>query len=431
MSDLRKRLAIEPERLEELNAFLLDPGNELVSRLIELVERLGGPDAINRRAAEAGRLENLKARLAEQSSPYLDDLEWLEGERERGAFVSLEEYRRRLGGGAAEGAGFDPRTAVTLEISALQFFPWLIAEARRAIERQDLMPGRIIRVRCMKEQEADRGDILATAAAMQIIGASHVETLDTKGTDGSNVHLGGAETLTGYFGGIGQPNEYPLRWAEEYLYYYTRYGIRQVLNVNAGTILVAYLLHRMGIDNEFKISVFAGMDNPYSVLWVLLTARLFSRPDGATSLVGFNFSNSVNNDTIRGSHRVRAALGLTDNVRFEHHVTETWRSIVRQPYCRREELVEVAAQVPNISAKHEGSDPEVEEGCDHPSDILDYFLTRREIEERGLMERLQACYLRKHDSMNRTAEALTRAGIGVLPARRLHGAGSGMPGRRR
>ncbi len=50
------------------------------------------------------------------------------------------------------------------------------------------MPGRFIRVRQMKEQEMD-GDLPAFAAAMQIIGASYVETLDTKGTDGSNIHL--------------------------------------------------------------------------------------------------------------------------------------------------------------------------------------------------------------------------------------------------
>ena len=43
---------------------------------------------------------------------------------------------------------------------------------------------------------------------MQIIGASYVETLDTKGTDGSNIHLGGPATITGYFGGIGQPNDH-------------------------------------------------------------------------------------------------------------------------------------------------------------------------------------------------------------------------------
>ena len=100
--------------------------------------------------------------------------------------------------------------------------------AERAIAEQKLVPGRFIRVRKMKEQEED-GDLAAFAAAMQIIGASYVETLDTKGTDGSNVHLGGPDTITGYFGGVGQPNDYALKWLDEFLYYYTNYGVRQVL----------------------------------------------------------------------------------------------------------------------------------------------------------------------------------------------------------
>ena len=38
-----------------------------------------------------------------------------------------------------------------------------------------------------------------------------------------------------------------------------------------------------------------------------LAARLFSRPDGSTSLVGFNFANSVDNETIRLAAEVRRA----------------------------------------------------------------------------------------------------------------------------
>jgi len=67
----------------------------------------------------------------------------------------------------------------------------------------------------------------------KIIGASFVETLDTRGTDGSNIHLGGPDTITGYFGGVGQPNDYVLKWLDEYLYFYTNYGIKQVLNINS------------------------------------------------------------------------------------------------------------------------------------------------------------------------------------------------------
>ena len=421
---LQRSLAADAKRLREINRFLVDPSNQLIGRLLDIVERFGGPREINRKAEEAGRLENLLARLEQEHSPYRKDLDWLMEQRDRGAFVPLEEYCRRVGGpdsAVTGGSCGDDSRAVTLEISALQFFPWLIAEARQAIERRELMPGRFIRVRCMAEQVTDQGDTLAVAAAMRIVGASYVETLDTKGTDGSNVHLCGPETITGYFGGVGQPNDYPLKWIEEYLGYLTRYGIRQVLNVNPGTVLAAYFLHRLGVDCEFKISVFVGNDNPWSVLWTLLTARLFSRPDGSSSLIGFNFSNSVNNQTILECDRIRAALGLTRQVRFEHHITETCKSIVRQPYLRRDELVELARTVPNISAKHEGGDCSVEATRAHPSDILDYFLTKKEIEAKGLMPALLVNYLDKHDALNRTAEALVRAGIAVKAAPLLHG----------
>jgi hypothetical protein len=272
----------------------------------------------------------------------------------------------------------------------------------------------------MKEQEKDKGDILAVAAAMNILDATYVETLDTKGTDGSNVHLGGPETITGYFGGVGQPNDYALKWLDEFLYYYTNYGIRQVLNVNPGTVLLAYMLHKLGINNEFKISVYMGNDNPYSVLWTLIAAKLFSRENGETSLIGFNFSNSVNNETIELSAEVREELSLENCVRFEHHILETWKSIVRQPYDRTDELVEVAKKVENISAKHEGAAVEIEQEREHPSDILDYFLPKDEIMKAGLMDKLELNYLDKHDSVNRTAKALIKNGIPVIAAKGLH-----------
>jgi len=420
MNDLRERLKISEERLKEVNEFILDPNNDLINKLLEIVEKYGGPEEINRKANEACKLENLFARLKEEKSPYLADLEWLTEKRDLGAFVKLSDYRKKVLGDAVEDMSFNEEKAVTLEISALNYFPWLILQAKQAIEKQELMPGRFIRVRNMLEQVKDKGDTLAVAAAMRIIGASYVETLDTKGTDGCNIHLGGPETITGYFGGIGQPNDYPFKWVDEYLYYYTNYGIRQVLNINAGTIFIAYLLYKLGINNEFKISVYMGNDNPFAVFWTLMGARMLSREDGTTSLIGLNFSNSVNNDTIRASNKIRRAMGLTKIVRFEHHITETYKSIVIQPYNRRDELVEVAKDVPNISAKHEGADPEIDEKREHPSDILEYFLPKEEILKQDLMEKLERNYLDKHDALNRTAEALTKAGIGVICAWNLH-----------
>lgn len=417
--DLRARLAIPAGRVADLNAALLDAANPLVNDLLAVVSKYGLPEEINARAAEAGRLENL-LRLAAAAQPQVQgDLEWLTAQRDSRAFVSVADYRRQVHGPGADQMDFHEASAVTLEVSALQYFPWLMAAARQAIERRTLMPGRYIQVRKMKEQEAD-GDLVAIAAAAQIIGASLVVTLDTKGTDGSNVHLGGPATLTGYFGGVGQPNHYPLKWADEFLYYYTRYGVRQVLNVNAGTVLVGYLLHRLGIDIEFKISVFLGQDNPFAALWTLAAARLFARDDGTSPLIGFNWSNSANNDTLRSTAWVRRALGFEQQVRFEHHITETWKSIVRQPYDRRDELLDLAAEVANISAKHEGGDPEIDQARPHPSDILDYFRDKAEVIASGDWDALQTNFLDKVAATDHTARALTGRGLAFLAARRLH-----------
>jgi hypothetical protein len=420
MAHLRDALKIPVDRLDMINQWLTDPNNELINQMLKVVERYGGPAEINRKASQARELGNLLARLNDEKSPYVKDLDWLTEQRDKGSFVSMEEYYSRVLGDSKKAVGLNKENAVNLEISALQYFPWLIAEAKQSIARRELMPGRYIRVRNMAEQASDQGDILAVAAAMQIIGASYVETLDTKGTDGSNCHLGGPATITGYFGGVGQPNHYPIKWLDEFLHYYTTYGIKQVLNINPGTVLVGYLMNKLGIDNEFKISVFMGNDNPFAIFWTLMTARLFARDDGTTSLIGFNLSNSVNNQTIRQANAVRKALDFEKNVRFEHHITETWKSIVCQPYNRREELLEIAAEVPNIAAKHEGGDPAAEQAVEHPSDILDYFIAKSDVEAQGLMPALEMNYLEKHNSVNLTADALVRSGIGVVCAWNLH-----------
>ena len=417
--ELRARLRIPHDRLDAINAVLLDPNTRVVNDLLDRIAKYGTPEEINAKAAKARDFDNLMTRLAEHGCRHLDDLIWLQEQRDAGAFISEAEYRRMVLGDKADGMVFKDEFAITLEISAAQYFPWIIAEAKQAIANRELMPGRFIRVRKMRESEADCGDMLAIAAAMQIMGASYVETLDTKGTDGSNIHLGGPDTITGYFGGIGQPNDHVLKWVNEFLYYFTTYGTPQVLNINSGTVLAGYLLHKLGINNEFKISVFMGNDNPYAALWTLLAAKLFSRDDGTSPLIGFNWGNSVNNETIEITAQFRKALGFEDVVRFEHHITETYKHIVRQPYNRRAELVALADHVANISAKHEGGDPEVEVTRDHPSDILDYFRTKEEIEAAGDMPLLLGNYLDKHDALNRTARALTEHGLSFVAARAL------------
>lgn len=416
---IRERLKIPYACLDAINGVLMDPDSRAINDFLAVVDHYGTPAEINRKARAARELPALLDRVRAVQPEHLDDLEWLQEQRDRGAFLSMDAYREKVLGDQAGTTRFAEAYAVTLEISACQYFPWVRDAAEKAIENGLLMPGRFIRVRKMKEQEAD-GDLPAFAAAMQIIGASYVETLDTKGTDGSNVHLGGPETITGYFGGVGQPNDYALRWLDEYLYYYTEYGVQQVLNVNPGTVMLGYLLHRLGVDIEFKISVFMGNDNPYAALWTIIGAQLFSRPDGTTPLVGFNWSNSVNNETMEITAQFRRDLGFEDAIRFEHHITETWKSIVRQPYNRRDELVEIADHVANISAKHEGGDPEIEQQREHPSDILDYFRDKDEIQEACDWEAVRVNFLDKLDAVNTTARALTENGLAVIAARKLH-----------
>jgi antitoxin component of MazEF toxin-antitoxin module len=415
---LREKVKISEKHIEEINAFLLDPNNKLINDLLDVIEKYGGVDEINRKGEEAGKLDTILGKLREKKSPYMKDLEWLTEKRDNNEFISIKDFRRKVLGDKADSMKFKDDSAVTLEISACQYFPFLMTEARHAVEYGELMPGRFIRVRNMREQVAD-DDILAVSAAVQIMGASRCETLETNGSDGSNPHLGGAETISGYFGGVGEPNDYPIKWADEYLYYYTNYGIKQVLNINFGTILVSYLMHKLGVNHEFKISVRVGIDNPYFFFVTMLLAKLFSREDGTTSLIGLNPSNSVTNKTIQEGSVIRKALGFEDSVKFEHHILESQKGIVIQPYDRRNEFMELASTVKNMSAKHEGADLETEATRETPSDLLDYNWLKKDIDS-ALMAHLLQGYMDKHAAVNHTARALTEHDLSFVAAKNLH-----------
>ena len=417
--DLRSLLAIPHSRLDAINAVLLDPGEKVMTDFLAVVAKYGSPEDINRKHRESRKLSHLMKIVEERAPGHIQDLKWLMEQRDRKSFTSIAEYRNLVLNDRIKGMEFGDESAVTLEVSALQYFPWIRPMCERAIKYRSLVPGRFIAVRRMKESEVD-GDLPAIVAALDIMGSSFVETLDTKGTDGSNPHLGGPATITGYFGGIGQPNDHALKWLDEFLYYYTNYGVQHVLNFNAGTILLGFLLYRLGVDIQFKISVFFGSDNPYHALWIMLAAKLFSRDDGTSPLIGFNWSNSINNQTMELTAQFRKALGFEDVVRFEHHITETWKSIVIQPYDRRLELVEIADHVVNISAKHEGGDVAVEQTRAHPSDILDYFREKKEIIETGDWDNMQLNFMDKVDACNKSAWALTEKGLSFIAAQNLH-----------
>ncbi len=415
----RQMLQIPQNRLETINAVLLDPNSQVMNNFLAVVAKYGTPEEINRKHRESRKLENLFKAVEARQPDYIKDLKWLIEQRDRGAFVTVADYRRGVLGAKADSMQFKDESAVTLEVSALQYFPWVREMCERALDQRTLIPGRFIAVRKMKESEAD-GDLPAIVAALDIMGCSFVETLDTKGTDGSNPHLGGPATITGYFGGIGQPNEHALMWLDEFLYYYTNFGVQHVLNFNAGTILLGFMLYKLGVDIQFKISVFFGSDNPYHALWIMTMAKLFSRDDGTSPLIGFNWSNSINNQTMELSAEFRQALGFEKVVRFEHHITEPQKSIVIQPYNRRDELVQVADHVANIAAKHEGGDPEVDATRAHLSDILDYFRAKDEIIASGDWEHLKLNFMDKVDACNHSARALTEHGLSFVAAQHLH-----------
>ncbi|HEY5984428.1 MAG TPA: hypothetical protein VIU38_13245 [Anaerolineales bacterium] len=415
----RKLLAIPQSRLESINQVIMDPKSEVMQAFLAVVDKYGTPDEINRKHRTARELPNLMKKIEAARPEHIEDLEWLQQQAQAGRFISVRDYRRQILGPAADTRKFADEYAVTLEVSALQYFEWIREMVERAISEKSLVPGRFIAVRKMKESETD-GDLPAIVAALDIMGASFVETLDTKGTDGSNPHLGGPETITGYFGGIGQPNEHALQWLDEFLYYYTNYGVQHVLNFNAGTILLGFMLYRLGIDIQFKISVFFGSDNPYHALWIMMAAKLFSREDGSSPLCGFNWSNSIDNRTMELTAQFRRALGFEQVVRFEHHIVETWKSIVKQPYDRRAELILIADHVANISAKHEGGDVDVEPTLAHPSDLLDYFRDKSEVIASGDWDSLKLNFMNKVAACNHTARALTENGLSFVAATNLH-----------
>jgi len=104
---LREMPRIKPADLEALSDVLSSPDNRLVDGLLDLVEKYGGEDAINRRADEAGQLETRLAHLQDEGSPFLAGIEWLADQRDAGAFVTLPEYRRSVIGPAVGAMTFD------------------------------------------------------------------------------------------------------------------------------------------------------------------------------------------------------------------------------------------------------------------------------------------------------------------------------------
>src|SRR5512132_2791261 len=101
MTALTDRLAIQSPAIEEINALISDPNNPVIGALLRVIEKYGTPEEINAKAAEARKLENLMLRLREMESPYLKDLEWLIAQATQRAFISMEDYKKKVLGDRA------------------------------------------------------------------------------------------------------------------------------------------------------------------------------------------------------------------------------------------------------------------------------------------------------------------------------------------
>jgi hypothetical protein len=129
-ADLRSRLAIPSARLDDLNALLLDPGSRVVNDILAVIARYGTPEEINQKARAAGELPALLARVRATHPAYLADLEWLAGERDRGAFVGVADFRRGVLGERAEhciimslGSGPDAHGQLLIYHDAFALYP--------------------------------------------------------------------------------------------------------------------------------------------------------------------------------------------------------------------------------------------------------------------------------------------------------------------
>ncbi len=417
-----ENFGIDINVVQDFNRWINDPGNTYVRQLKSLVNKYGSVEEINAKAREAKQMGTRLAMLKSLGNPYVEQLNWLIDQRNAGSFVSIDEHRRRVLGDQFGSVFFPETNAVTLEISSLHYFDWLLDAAKYALENRTLLPSRYICIRPLKDVEtALPGEIIAIEAALDIIGATHCTQMDTTGKNtGANLHAASWDTPIGWLGGTGMPNEHVLMWVDELLYYYTTYGISEILNVTPGTMLAIAFLYKMGIDVTMKGSVLMGVDNVYHAIYVMLMARMFAREDGSIPMIGLNPSDSVNLETMKQLADLRLFFGLENKMRIEQHVTNFYCGVVKQPFERRELLVESAKFMPYMSAKHEGADPSIEATRPHPSSNIDFTLPDAEVRKQGCYEHMEESFMCGIAELNKTADELTKNGMSFIAAKNMH-----------
>jgi hypothetical protein len=93
---LRNLLKIPYERLDSINAVLLDPDSRVMNEFLAVVAKYGSPEEINQKHNESRKLEHLLKKVKSTAPDHLADLEWLIEQRDRKAFTTIADYRKRV-----------------------------------------------------------------------------------------------------------------------------------------------------------------------------------------------------------------------------------------------------------------------------------------------------------------------------------------------
>ncbi len=128
----RQLLAIPHDRLDAINSVLLDPNSRVMKAFFDVVAKYGTAEEINRKHLESRKYDNLLKHVQARAPGHVKDLQWLIEQRDNQRFVSIADYRKKILGNAAGSTKFADMSAVTLEVSALQYFPWVRPMTERA-----------------------------------------------------------------------------------------------------------------------------------------------------------------------------------------------------------------------------------------------------------------------------------------------------------
>ena len=94
--EIRNLLKIPGDRLDAINEVLLGTDVKIINAFLDVVAKYGTPEEINAKAEEARKLENLFKKVEAVKPEYLQDLEWLMEQRDKGAFIGVNEYRQKI-----------------------------------------------------------------------------------------------------------------------------------------------------------------------------------------------------------------------------------------------------------------------------------------------------------------------------------------------